>query len=152
MKTERKCKGCPAFYKCDRDGISATGGGWHQVKVDGKKVTICRPAEKLGAKRLMQKFSFYCLACATGRKISTYANWTGRTPTWCPLGREIEIESPLKLGDKVTMNSRYYVSEENRGKIWTVASDPWNLCGTMMVKLEGRHGGYAIDGLDLVED
>ncbi len=57
----------------------------------------------------------------------------------------------LKPGDKVVMNDRYYVSEANRGKIWTVTSDPWNCCDTMVVKLEGKSGGYAVDGLDLVE-
>lgn len=57
----------------------------------------------------------------------------------------------LKPGDKVTMNSRYYVSKENRGKVWTVMSDPWDCCGTLVVKLEGKAGGYAVDGLDLVE-
>lgn len=57
----------------------------------------------------------------------------------------------LKPGDKVVMNDHYHVSEENRGKIWTVRSDPWVCCGTLVVKLEGKAGGYAVDGLDLVE-
>lgn len=57
----------------------------------------------------------------------------------------------LKPGDKVTMNSRYYVRKENRGKVWTVMSEPWDCCGTLVVKLEGKAGGYAVDGLDLVE-
>lgn len=56
----------------------------------------------------------------------------------------------LKPGDKVVMNDRYYVSEENKGKVWTVQSEPWNCCGTMVVKLEGKSGGYAVDGLYLV--
>lgn len=151
MKTERPCRNCPAFYKCERDGISATGGGYHDVKIDGKKVTICRPGTRLGAKRTMEKYSFYCLACATGKKIATMASWTGRTPKWCPLGREMDMKEPLKPGDKVRMNDHYHVSEENQGKIWTVASDPWTVCSTMVVKLEGRPGSYAVDGLDLVE-
>lgn len=57
----------------------------------------------------------------------------------------------MKIGDKVTMNEKYYVSEANKGKIWTVQSEPWNLCGTEVVLLEGKGGGYAVDGLDLVE-
>lgn len=57
----------------------------------------------------------------------------------------------LKPGDKVKMNDRYYVSEENRGRVWTVCSEPWNCCGTMVVLLEGKSGGYAVDGLELVE-
>lgn len=57
----------------------------------------------------------------------------------------------LKPGDKVVMNDRYHVSEENKAKVWTVKSEPWNCCGTMVVKLEGKAGGYAVDGLDLLE-
>ena len=56
----------------------------------------------------------------------------------------------LKPGDIVVMNGKYYVSEENRGKEWTVRSKPWDLCGTMVVKLEGKAGGYAVDGLTLI--
>lgn len=56
----------------------------------------------------------------------------------------------LKIGDKVKMNNRYYVSNENKDKIWVVRSEPWNVCGTMVVKLEGKAGSYAVDGLDLV--
>ena len=59
--------------------------------------------------------------------------------------------SDVKIGDKVVMNSNYFVSEENKGKIWTVRSNPWNCCGTIVVLLEGKSGGYAIDGLNLVE-
>lgn len=55
----------------------------------------------------------------------------------------------IKKGDKVVMNDRYHVSAENQGKIWMVASDPWMCCGTEIVKLEGKSGGYAVDGLDL---
>lgn len=57
----------------------------------------------------------------------------------------------LKPGDKVVMNDRYHVSEENRGKVWTVRSEAWVCCGTLVVKLEGKSGGYAVDGLDKVE-
>ena len=57
----------------------------------------------------------------------------------------------LKPGDKVVMNNRYWVSEKNEGKIWVVSSSTWNSCGTDVVLLEGYRGGYAVDGLNLVE-
>lgn len=57
----------------------------------------------------------------------------------------------LKPGDKVKMNNNYYVSDANKDTIWTVESEPWIVCGTSVVKLEGKAGGYAVDGLDLVE-
>lgn len=60
----------------------------------------------------------------------------------------------MKPGDKVIMNDRYHVSESNRGKLWTVRSEPLNCCGTLFVKLEAKAGDYAVyavEGLDLVE-
>lgn len=57
----------------------------------------------------------------------------------------------IKIGDKVVMNSNYFVEEIDKGRIWTVCSNPWNCCGTIVVLLEGKSGGYAIDGLNLVE-
>lgn len=56
----------------------------------------------------------------------------------------------LKIGDKVIMNDKYWVSAENKGKVWTVDSEPWECCGTTVVRLEGKAGGYAVDGLDLM--
>lgn len=58
----------------------------------------------------------------------------------------------LKPGDKVKMNNNYYVSDTNKDIIWTIESEPWIICGTSVVKLEGKAGGYAVDGLDLVEE
>lgn len=58
----------------------------------------------------------------------------------------------IKKGSKVKMNDKYRVSEKNKDKVFTVASEPWNLCGTMVVKLEGISGGYALDGLEEVQD
>ena len=39
----------------------------------------------------------------------------------------------MKPGDKVVMNNKYYVSTENKSRIWTVASEPWMCCGTLVV-------------------
>lgn len=58
----------------------------------------------------------------------------------------------LKIGDKVVMNDKYYVSEQNKGKVWTVRSEPWECGGTIAVLLEGKRGGYAVDGLDIVKE
>ena len=48
------------------------------------------------------------------------------------------------------MNDKYYVAEKNKGRVWTVLSDPFMCCGTLVVKLEGKSSVYAADGLDLV--
>lgn len=58
----------------------------------------------------------------------------------------------LKIGDKVVMNDKYYVSEQNKGKVWTVRSMPWECGGTIVVLLKGKRGGYAVDGLDIVKE
>lgn len=55
-----------------------------------------------------------------------------------------------RIGDIVVMNDKYRVAEKNKGKEFEVVSEPWNLCGTMVVKLSGYSGGYALDGLNLV--
>lgn len=60
--------------------------------------------------------------------------------------------SELKIGDKVVMNGKYPVAEENKGIVFTVISKPFNICGVMLVTLKDRGGGYAVDGLSKVID
>ena len=57
----------------------------------------------------------------------------------------------LKIGDKVIMNDKYYVSEQNKGKIFTVRTEPQKVCGKMCVWLEDYRGCYAADGLEVVQ-
>lgn len=57
----------------------------------------------------------------------------------------------LKVGDKVTMNDKYHVSEQNKGKVFTVKTEPREVCGTLSVWLEDFRGCYAVDGLTNVE-
>lgn len=60
-------------------------------------------------------------------------------------------ESMVKVGDKVKMNDKYRVSEENKAKVFMVKAGPQDICGTMCVWLDGFKGAYAADGLDKVE-
>lgn len=53
-------------------------------------------------------------------------------------------------GKKVVMNDKYCVSKKNKGKVFEVISEPYNICGTTVVKLKDYVGGYALDGLDEV--
>lgn len=57
----------------------------------------------------------------------------------------------LNIGDKVVMNDKYHVSESNKGKEFTVRTEPQEVCGTLSVWLEGYGGCYAADGLTKVE-
>lgn len=50
------------------------------------------------------------------------------------------------------MNDKYHVSENNKGKVFTVRADPQEVCGTVCVWIEGFRGCYAADGLDKVSD
>ena len=62
------------------------------------------------------------------------------------------MEDTVIKGKKVIMNDKYFVSEKNRGKVFIIASEPFCVCGTTVVKLEGYAGCYALDGLDEVEE
>ncbi len=56
----------------------------------------------------------------------------------------------LVAGDKVKMNDKYYVSESNKNRVFTVTAGPKKVGGTMSVWLKGYRGCYAMDGLDKV--
>ena len=58
--------------------------------------------------------------------------------------------SMLKIGDRVVMNNKYYVSDTNKGKVFIVKTDPQEVCGTLSVWLEDFRGCYAVEGLTRV--
>ena len=58
----------------------------------------------------------------------------------------------ISIGSKVIMNDNYYVSKNNKEKIFNVISKSWFMCGSEVVKLDGYSGCYALDGLDEVEN
>ncbi|KGE18466.1 hypothetical protein [Paenibacillus wynnii] len=61
-------------------------------------------------------------------------------------------KSGLKPGDQVIMHSCYEArKEENKDKVWAVRSEPWDLCGSEVVLLEGKSGGFATEFLKKVE-
>ncbi len=61
--------------------------------------------------------------------------------------------SGLKPGDRVVMHTCLEASNEKyAGKVWTVASEPWDLCGSEVVLLEGYKGGFATEFLRKVRE
>ena len=60
--------------------------------------------------------------------------------------------SMLHEGDKVIMHtcseSRL---EKYKDKIFTCTSEPWNLCGSEVIMLDGVRGGFATEYLRKVE-
>ena len=58
---------CPSFYRCS-----------------GKDETV-----QVGTSiKRLHPYSFYCMATPGVKKIAGLADFTGRTPKWCPLGRD----------------------------------------------------------------
>ena len=53
----------------------------------------------------------------------------------------------MMKGKKVVMNDKYHVSEKKKGKVFIINSEPYSVCGTVVVKLLGMPGCYALDGL-----
>ena len=78
------CMQCPAFYKCDKEGMAATAGGYETKVIDGRNMICCRPAPLWGKKRTMKQYAFYCLATANGKLIAHVHDYTGKVPLWCP--------------------------------------------------------------------
>lgn len=58
----------------------------------------------------------------------------------------------LTVGDKVIMNETYKVPEQNKGVIFTVRSEHFLIGDMECVLLEGRTGGYAVNGLTKVKE
>ncbi len=57
----------------------------------------------------------------------------------------------LKPGDNVKMVNCYEAKlSKNKDKVWKVRSEPWSLCGTEVVLLEGKSGGFATCYLEKV--
>ena len=56
----------------------------------------------------------------------------------------------MKIGDKVRMNNKYYVSEDNKNKTFTIVIPPKMVCGVMCVWMKEYRGCYAADGLEVV--
>lgn len=57
----------------------------------------------------------------------------------------------MKIGDKVKMVN-CLEADKHPGKVWAVRSNPWDLCGSQVVLLEGLSGGFAVDCLEPTED
>jgi hypothetical protein len=61
--------------------------------------------------------------------------------------------SGLHKGDRVVMHTCYEASlAKNKDVIWTVDSEPWDLCGCEVVLLEGYRGGFATQYLRKVTE
>lgn len=58
----------------------------------------------------------------------------------------------LKIGDKVVMiNCAEAEMDKYKDRIFIVVSEPWELCGSEVVKLEGKSGGFATEFLKKID-
>lgn len=52
----------------------------------------------------------------------------------------------LRIGDRVKMVD-CLEAERYADRTWIVASNPWEVCGSLVVKLEGYRGGFDVTKL-----
>lgn len=53
----------------------------------------------------------------------------------------------FQIGDKVKMVN-CMEADCHADEVWTVASEPWEVCGSTVVKLEGYRGGFNVTKLE----
>lgn len=56
----------------------------------------------------------------------------------------------LSIGDKVRMNGKYFVADDNKGRIFSVVAEPKFVFGKLCVWLQGYRGCYLVDGLERI--
>lgn len=62
-------------------------------------------------------------------------------------------QNGLGKGDKVVMHTCLEAElPKYKDKVWTVASEPWNLCGSEVVLLDGFRGGFATEYLKKIRE
>lgn len=60
--------------------------------------------------------------------------------------------SGLTTGEQVVMHTcRESRNPNYTGRVWTTRSDPWDLCGSEVILLEGFSGGFATEYLRKAE-
>ncbi len=59
------------------------------------------------------------------------------------------MKNEIKKGDKVVMTD-CFEADFHKGEVWEVVSDPWEVCGSLCVLLEGYSGGFDVECLTKV--
>lgn len=57
----------------------------------------------------------------------------------------------MPIGTKVRMVN-CYEAESYPNKVWKTRSEPWEMCGEMVVLLEGKAGCFSVSCLEIVPD
>jgi hypothetical protein len=56
----------------------------------------------------------------------------------------------MKIGTKVKMVN-CLEAKEYGDKIWVTRSEPWEVCGSWVVLLEGKRGGFDVSKLEIID-
>ena len=89
---------------------------------------------------------FYTPIDRNGKESKEKSCYSGDFARWAV--EELNPQDPLQKGDKVVMHTCYEAElEKYKNKVWTVTSNPWDLCGSEVVNLEGFSGGFATEYL-----
>lgn len=62
-----------------------------------------------------------------------------------------KIGAAPSIGSKVKMVNCEEAAD-HKGKLWTVVSEPWGVCGSTVVRLEDWCGGFDVSCLEVVEE
>ncbi|QNR70337.1 hypothetical protein IAQ67_13975 [Paenibacillus peoriae] len=93
---------------------------------------------------------FYTPIDRSGKESKEKSCYSGDFARWAV--SEANAQEPLKPGERVVMHTCYEAHKEKyKDKVWTVESEPWDLCGSEVVRLEGHSGGFATEYLKRVE-
>lgn len=57
----------------------------------------------------------------------------------------------LEIGTSVVMVD-CAEAKKHQGKVWKTRSHPWEVCGELVVLLEGKAGGFAVSNLKVVSE
>lgn len=57
----------------------------------------------------------------------------------------------MKIGTKVVMRN-CAEAEKYKDKVWTTTSESWECCGSTIVKLGGKSGGFDVSCLKVVQE
>lgn len=63
--------------------------------------------------------------------------------------RKASEQCYLQIGDKVKMVN-CLEAECHADEVWTVASAPWEVCGSVVIKLDGYRGGFDVTKLQRI--
>jgi hypothetical protein len=118
----------------------------HGLSTESRDIIICPycTAENVEFEHdYMDDDSRKAICCACGNNFKLVYKL-------CYSTYKLQEKEALKVGDKVVMKS-CLEAEKYGDRVWEVGCNPWNLCGSEVVLLLGRSGGFDVSCLKRVD-